>query len=95
MQDLSHDIKTLREHLELGLRHLDLIESRMRFQKESLKDQWITTQEAANMSGINASTLSRYALTGQVICKRVGGRWKFPRSKVEDLSFLKDGEDAK
>ncbi|MEA5033374.1 MAG: helix-turn-helix domain-containing protein [Sphaerochaeta sp.] len=93
--DLSHEIAALRQVFTLGLERLDMIETRLQFQKETQKEEWITTPEAAKISGINQSTLTRYALTEQVECKRVGGRWYFPRTKVEDLSFVKTGRDAR
>jgi hypothetical protein len=93
--DIYHEIAALRQVFSLGLERLDMMESRLKFQKESMKDEWINTPEASAISGINQSTLSRYALTGQVEAKRVGGRWYFPRSKVEDMSFVKTGRDAR
>lgn len=93
--DLSHEIAALRQVFTLGLERLDMIESRLKFQKENQKDEWIDTTEAAKISGINRGTLTRYALTGQVDCKRVVGKWYFQRSKVEDMSFIRTGRDAR
>jgi len=30
------------------------------------------------------------ARNGECVAKRVGSDWRFPRSKVEDMTFIKD-----
>lgn len=53
-----------------------------------IKDEWITTAEAQQITGISKEKLSRMARLGECNAKRVGKDWRFPRSKVEDMSFI-------
>lgn len=52
------------------------------------KDEWITTKEAAAICKIPSGSLSRIAKQGRCDAKRVGNSWRFPKSKVEDMSFM-------
>jgi hypothetical protein len=73
----------------MALERINTFEESLKKEHRNVREEWIPTAEAAKISGINRSTLNRYALTDQVEAKRVGGRWLFPRSRVEDLSFVK------
>jgi excisionase family DNA binding protein len=53
-----------------------------------IKDEWITTAEAQQITGISKEKLSRMARLGECNAKRVGKDWRFPRSKVEDMTFI-------
>ncbi len=53
-----------------------------------IKDEWITTRETQQITGISKEKLSRMARSGECIARRAGKDWRFPRSKVEDMSFI-------
>jgi excisionase family DNA binding protein len=85
--DVNSKVKHLRTVINLALEELEELEAAIEF--SPAPDKWISTEEAATICGISRSTLNRYALTGKCEVERIGGRWKFPKSKVEDMSFLK------
>ena len=55
---------------------------------EPSKDEWITTKEVHNITGISRTKLCRMAINQECEAKRVGKDWRFPRSKVEDMTFI-------
>ncbi|PKL28525.1 MAG: hypothetical protein CVV46_05995 [Spirochaetae bacterium HGW-Spirochaetae-2] len=57
-------------------------------EQPSKKDEWINTKEAQQITGISKEKLSRMARLGECEARRVGSDWRFPRSKVEDMSFI-------
>lgn len=87
MNTVKLRINHLRSLAHMMLEEADELEQVIEYQPES--DEWISTKEAAEICGIDRSTLNRYALTKKVEAKRIGGLWKFPKSKVEDMSFIK------
>ena len=60
----------------------------MQIEQPFIKDEWITTAEAQQLTGISKEKLSRMARLGECDAKRVGKDWRFPRSKVEDMTFI-------
>lgn len=68
------------------LRQLDEFEREL----ENPTEEWITTQEAAEICKIANSTLSRLAKQNRCVAKKVGYYWRFPKSQVQDMSFLKE-----
>lgn len=66
----------------------------MQLEQPFLKDEWITTKEAQQITGISKEKLSRMARLGECTAKRVGKDWRFPRSKVEDMSFIHENNTA-
>ena len=86
---ISREIAELRQILNLGLERLSMLESRLDFMQIAEKDEWITTAEASAICKVDKSTLTRYALIGRVEAKRVGSQWRFPKSRVQDMTFLK------
>lgn len=85
---LLNRLNHARSVLNLALGELDAIEEEIIQANEDYRpDEWISTQEAADICGLNRSTLNRYALSGQCEAKRIGGVWRFPRSRVENMSF--------
>ena len=67
----------------------------MRIEQPQIKDEWITTKETRQITGISTEKLSRMARLGECEAKRVGMDWRFPRSKVEDMTFIHDNNTAK
>lgn len=57
-------------------------------QPELDKDEWISSKEAAAICKISSGSLTRIAKEGRCEAKRVGNVWRFPKSKVEDMSFM-------
>jgi excisionase family DNA binding protein len=80
-------IDHMRQFAHQILQEADELERVFNHQPEP--EEWISTQEAADICGIDRSTLNRYALTGKVEARKLGKLWKFPKSRVEDMSFLK------
>lgn len=69
---LLNRLNHARSVLTLALGELDAIEEEIIQANENYRpDEWISTQEAAEICGI------------------IGGVWRFPRSRVENMSFLK------
>jgi len=67
----------------------------MQIEEPFIKDEWITTRETQQITGISKEKLSRMARLGECIARRVGKDWRFPRSKVEDMSFIHSNNSAK
>jgi len=59
-----------------------------------LKDEWINTKETQKITGISKEKLSRMARLGECVAKRVGKDWRFPRAKVEDMTFIHENNTA-
>ena len=55
---------------------------------EPPKDEWITTTEANSITGISRTKLCRMAVDKECEAKRVGKNWRFPRTKVENMTFI-------
>jgi len=87
--DLVREIASIRQVLKMGIDRLDMLESRLSFLQIADKDEWITTAEACDICKVDKSTLTRYAKIGRVEAKRVGSQWRFPKSKVQNMTFLK------
>ena len=61
---------------------------------EPSKDEWINSKEAQKITGISQEKLARMARFNECEAKRVGKDWRFPRSKVEDMSFIYENNTA-
>ncbi|MGD8113820.1 MAG: helix-turn-helix domain-containing protein [Sphaerochaetaceae bacterium] len=61
---------------------------------ESSKDVWITSKEVQKITGISKEKLARMARLNECVAKRVGKDWRFPRAKVEDMSFIHENNTA-
>jgi excisionase family DNA binding protein len=48
----------------------------------------MTTKEVIELTGISRTKLCRMASDGECEAQRVGKNWRFPRSKVEDMTFI-------
>lgn len=51
-------------------------------------ERWVSTAEVARKTGFDPSTITRKAVKGEIVARRIGGRWKYPKSKVDDLSLF-------
>lgn len=67
----------------------------MQLEQPFIKDEWISTTETHQITGISKEKLSRMARRGECVARRVGTDWRFPRSKVEDMTFIHDNNTAK
>lgn len=74
--------------LSMVTQELELIERGLKSQEASNPDIWITTQETAKLCNISKATLCRMAVSGACEAKRVGQQWRFPKSRVIDMSFI-------
>ncbi len=88
MDNVQERINHLKTTLTHALQELDFLETQIKFQPKA--EEWITTIEAARICKIDRSTLNRYALTGRCEAKKIGGLWRFPKARVQDMSFIKD-----
>ena len=55
---------------------------------EPSQDEWMTTTEVQDLTGISRTKLCRMAVDQECEAKRVGKHWRFPRSKVENMTFI-------
>jgi hypothetical protein len=53
-------------------------------------ERWVSTAEVSRITGFDPSTITRKAVKGEIVARRIGGRWKFPKSKIDDLSLFKE-----
>jgi len=51
-----------------------------------MEDEWITTREAANLTGYNAEHLRRLARAGKVQARKFGVVWQVDRTSL--LKYL-------
>ena len=67
----------------------------MRIEQPEPRDEWITTRETQQITGISTEKLSRMAIIGECEAKRVGNDCRIRRSKVENMTFIHDNNTAR
>ncbi len=90
MQTAKNDIAECRRLIRLLTDKLDELEVKLS-SEQVRKESWITTNQAAEICKMDRSTLTRMALTGRCEAKKVGKQWRFPESRVKDMSFVRHG----
>ena len=90
MQAARDEIRELRQIITLLSQKLDDLEARLSYPIPH-KESWITTNAAAAICKIDRSTLTRMALTGKCEAKKCGKQWRFPETRVKDMSFIRHG----
>ena len=57
--------------------------------KEEAEDRWVTPKEAADMLGVDASTICRYAKEGRLTAHRIDGGKRVYYSMIQVKGLIK------